>query len=107
MIGAFFLAAVLLIQADPAAAPASSQPPTAASPQTTTVSPAVVTAKKPASTLDPNEVICHSEPVLGTLFPKKVCATRQELSDRRRSDQQDTRQTTNLRPYDIGSGLGH
>jgi hypothetical protein len=48
-----------------------------------------VTGKKQAEAdKDPNEVLCHSEPVLGSLFPAKVCATRRELSERRRNDQE-------------------
>ena len=70
-----------------------------------TVAPAVVTGKKiPASAKDPNEMICKSEPVLGTLFPKKTCATRGELEARRQLDQETTRETTNLRPYRDPSG---
>ena len=45
-------------------------------------------------------------PVLGTLFPKKTCATRQEFTERQRVDQQQTREATNLRPYKITDGMG-
>jgi hypothetical protein len=48
-----------------------------------------VTGKKQAEAdKDPNEVLCHSEPVLGSLFPAKICATRRELAERRRNDQE-------------------
>jgi hypothetical protein len=86
MISAVFAAAVLFMQAAPAATP--SAPPAAAPAGSGSVSPVTVTSKKPAAVdLDPNQEVCHSEPVIGSLFPKKVCATRRELSDRRQHDQ--------------------
>jgi hypothetical protein len=100
MIGAILAATVLFAQAAPAATPA---PPTA--PAGNTVSPATVTGKK-ASTVDPKQVVCRREAVLGTLFPKEVCATRQEMTERTRLDQQQTREATNLRPYKITDGIG-
>jgi hypothetical protein len=46
----------------------------------TPVSPATVTAPKPAATgkkpLDPDEVICTREEVVGKLIPQRVCMTR-------------------------------
>jgi hypothetical protein len=48
-----------------------------------------VTGKKAAEVdLSQAEVVCHSEAVIGSLFPKKVCASRRELTERRREDQQ-------------------
>lgn len=91
MISLFLAAGVLFAQAEPAAAPAA--PPAARA-----VSPVTVTGKKP-KTLDPNEMVCRKEPVLGSLFPKEICATRQELSDRRNLDQASTRQSQALRPW--------
>jgi hypothetical protein len=87
MISAMFAASVLLLQAAPAAstAPAPALGPAGSS----AVSPVTVTSKKQqAADLNPNETICHSEAVIGSLFPKKVCATRRELADRRQQDQQ-------------------
>jgi len=91
MISLLLAAGVLFAQAEPAAAPA---PPPAAH----AVSPVTVTGKK-AKALDPNEVVCRKEPVLGSLFPKEICATRQELADRRNLDQASTRQSQALRPW--------
>jgi hypothetical protein len=96
MISVIFAAAVLFAQAEPAAASAANPP--AAAPTPGAVSPVTVTGKKKTQA-DPNEVVCHSEPVLGTLFPKRVCATRQEIADRRNVDQASTRQSQALRPW--------
>jgi hypothetical protein len=85
MISAVFAAAaILFMQAAPAATPS----PAAAPPAASTVSPVSVTGKKQAAVdKDPNEVICHSEAVIGSLFPKKVCASRREMEERRTNDQ--------------------
>ncbi|MGZ6040413.1 MAG: hypothetical protein ACXWKR_17220, partial [Phenylobacterium sp.] len=48
-----------------------------------------VTGKKSTAVdLGAKEVVCHSEPVLGSMFPKKVCATKGELALRRQNDQE-------------------
>jgi hypothetical protein len=95
MITVLATAAVLMLQqAAPVAASAAAAPP---APAATTVSPAVVAGKKPAA--DPNQVVCRTEAVIGTLFPKKTCATRKELAERAVEDQQATRQATAIRPY--------
>jgi len=87
MITAVFAAAMLFMQAAPSAAPASA--PSAAPTASNSVAPLTVTSRKQQSgDLDPNQVTCHSEPVLGSLFPKKVCATRRETSERKQNDQQ-------------------
>ena len=96
MISLFVAAGVLFAQAEPAAAPAAA--PTAAEAPGHAVSPVTVTGKK-TKTLDPNEVVCRKETVLGSLFPKETCATRQELADRRNLDQATTRQSQALRPW--------
>ncbi len=84
MFSAVFAAALLFMQATPAATPAPAETPPAAS----TVSPVSVTGKKQAAVdKNPNEVICHSEAVIGSLFPKKVCASRREMDERRANDQ--------------------
>jgi invasion protein IalB len=102
MIAAILAVTVLFAQAAPTVAPA---PPTGAAPAGSTVSPATVTGKK-AAAVNPNEVVCRREPVLGSLFPKEVCATRQQLTERTRIDQQQTREAGNLRPYKLTDGIG-
>ena len=48
---------------------------------------AALHAKKAApGTLDSKEVICNREPVLGSLFPKEVCASREARAERTRED---------------------
>jgi hypothetical protein len=86
MISAVFAAAMLFMQAAPAA---TTTAPAAAPTASNSVAPLTVTSRKQQSgDLDPNQVTCHSEPVLGSLFPKKVCATRRETSERKQNDQQ-------------------
>ena len=98
MITVLATAAVLLLQqAAPATALAAAAPPAPAIASGSTVTPAVVAGKKPAA--DPNQVVCRTEAVIGTLFPKKTCATRKELAERAVEDQQATRQATAIRPY--------
>jgi hypothetical protein len=97
MISAILAAAVLFAQAAPASAPpASAAPPTSGK----DVSPVVVTGKRPSTDIgDGKEVICHDEKVLGTLFPKKICARREDVLDRKRADQAELRRNTALRPW--------
>ncbi len=46
------------------------------------------TAPAPASNSpDPNEVICHSEQQIGSLFPRRTCHTRREWDEMRRNSQ--------------------
>jgi hypothetical protein len=93
MISAIFAATVLFMQAAPTATPnaASGAAPSAAPAGSSAVSPLTVTGKKPhAVDLDPNQTICHSESVVGSLFPKKICATRRELAERRQQGQDQT-----------------
>jgi hypothetical protein len=105
MIGAVLTAIVALAQAAPdatppavpaapAAAPAAAAAPSAGK----SVSPVTITGKK-----DPNlaahEVVCRKEPVLGSLFPQEICATRQARAERTREDEADLRKWTSLRPY--------
>ena len=63
MLNAAFAAAVLLLQVAPAATP-----PAAAAPGAS-VSPVTVKGQKP-SVAEDNQVICHSEKVIGSLFPR-------------------------------------
>ena len=67
-----------------------------------TVSPLVVTPQvKPQASaqVQRNTVVCHTEPVLGSMFPKKICATQGEIAERRANDQEQLREWTALRPY--------
>ena len=100
MITPLLMAAAIFAQATPAAAPAaassapSAAPPAAGAPKD--LSGVTVTGQKKGS--DPTEVVCHSEPVLGSMFPKKVCASRQAIAERRDQDQAELRKWTALRP---------
>jgi hypothetical protein len=82
MISAIFAAAMLMAQSTPAAA---SEP----TPSTPAVAPAapgadVNVAKGPKVNKD--GLICHSEPVLGSRIPKKVCMTPAQAEDRAQQD---------------------
>ena len=105
MLGALLTLAVLFAQAAPPAPPSatSAAPPGAvAKPAANGVSGVTVTAtKKQRDDVDPREVICHDETPIGSRFPKKVCARREDIADRRTGDQQEVRRWTALRP---GSG---
>lgn len=95
MIGAVLATAMLFAQASPAAEPPPSAPGTG-----NVVTPLVVTPDKPAAKgQDPNELVCHSEVLLGSLFPKKICARRGELAERKQVDQAEVRKWQALRPY--------
>ena len=96
MIAAAFTAAVLLMQAAPSNAPLGDLA------GTRSVSPVTVTPK-PGESVDiaKRELVCQDQPVLGTLFPKRVCITREEMNDQRRQSQDYVRQSQALRPYDI------
>ena len=100
MISAVFAAAALFVQAAPAAepaAPAVVAPPAPGS----AVSPVVVNGVKPAkpAATNPDELVCRTEPVLGTLFPKKICARREDFAERQRIDQAEVRKAQALRPW--------
>jgi hypothetical protein len=90
MISAIFAAGLLFMQAQPTADPATA-PAAAPTPSGHAVSPLTVTSRKQQSgDLNPAEVVCHSESVIGSRFPKKVCASRRELAERRQEDQATT-----------------
>ncbi|HEY3949976.1 hypothetical protein [Phenylobacterium sp.] len=96
MVFAALSAAVVLMAGAPA---------TAAAPSGPTASPLTVTPKVPDKVeIQKRRLVCQDEPVLGTLFPKRVCATQEEITERRRVDQAATRQAQALRPYQIDSG---
>jgi hypothetical protein len=44
-------------------------------------------------------VVCHDEVRLGSLFPKRICARKDELIQRTREDQAELRRNTALRPW--------
>jgi hypothetical protein len=96
MIAVLFAAAALFAQAQSGAQNAAGVAPPAAS---ATVTPAVVNGAAKPSDADMDKVVCHSEHVLGTMFPKKTCASRREMADRADRDQQATRDMTAMRPY--------
>jgi hypothetical protein len=97
MIFAVLAAGAFLYQAAPAAAPPASTAPATSTKDVTSV---VVTGKRPSTDIgDGKEVICHNETVIGTLFPKKICARREEILGRKREDQAELRRNTALRPW--------
>jgi hypothetical protein len=97
MITAVLAAAAFLYQAAPAASPPAS---TARATTSKDVSSVVVTGKRPPTDIgDGREVICHNETVLGTLFPKRICARREDILDRKRADQAEVRRDQALRPW--------
>jgi hypothetical protein len=97
----FAAASALLASAAPAAAqgfgqvtfgaaPAAPAPPAdAAKAAGRDLDGVTVTSKRlPDSQKDPTEVVCHDETPIGTRFPKKVCATRRQSSERKMADQE-------------------
>ena len=82
MFSAVLAAMVLFAQASPAATPTPTPDPGKA------VSGVTVTGKTPQSEeAQANTVVCHDEPVLNSRFTKRICATRRENADRKKSDQ--------------------
>lgn len=106
MISAIFAAAIMFAQATPAvAAPdtAAAAVPPASTPHG--VSGVTVTGEKPKKGApDPKEVVCHKERVMGTLFPKEICARREDIADRQRVDQKTVRDSQALRPWKDPAG---
>jgi hypothetical protein len=98
MISAVLAATVLFFQAAPAADPPASAP--VATPGKS-VSPVTVTGKgaRTAVPSDGATVVCHDEVRLGSLFPKRICARKDELLQRTREDQAEQRRNTALRPW--------
>jgi hypothetical protein len=87
MISAIF-AAALLAQATPAAsAPTPSTPVVAPAPPGGTTVPGVTVNVAKGPKVNKEGLICHSEPVLGSRIPKKVCSTPAEAADRAQQDQ--------------------
>jgi hypothetical protein len=78
------LFAAMLLAAEPeAAAPPATPAPAASEPAAAApAAPAVKTAKQ-----SKDQVVCWDETPTGTRFSKRICATRAELDQRRRDDQ--------------------
>jgi len=92
MFTATLAATILFFQAAPAAAPAPTPVNAPAPDPNRTVSGVTVTGKtKQSEEAAQNVVVCHNEPVLGSMFPKKVCATVRENKERQRNDQEAAR----------------
>jgi hypothetical protein len=93
MIAAILVASMMFAEAAPSAAPPASKTPTSVSGVTVTGE-----ASKKRAPPDPKEVVCHKEPVMGSLFPKTICAQRQEVAQRTREDQKDIRDMLQYNP---------
>jgi len=80
-----FAASILLADTTPAAAAAANAvtPPAAA---TDTVSPATVTAAPKAAPANKPRVVCRTEPVTGSMFPKKTCYTTDDMAQRKQDE---------------------
>jgi hypothetical protein len=102
MIAAMFAAAIVLAQAAPDAATAAA-PPASTPHGVSGVTITGETAKKRAAP-DPKEVVCHKEKVMGSLFPKEICARREDIADRQRVDQKTVRDSQALRPWKDPAG---
>jgi hypothetical protein len=76
MISAMFAVATILATG-PTAAAETAAPPAAAADK----------AKSEAETARGDEVVCRTEQVLGTRFPKRVCRTRAAIAAQRETDQ--------------------
>src|ERR1700744_1876772 len=94
-------AAILFAQAQPDAAPrpAAAPAPAVVAPNGKTVSPLVVTPEaKPTTEVKQNTMVCHNETVVGSMVPKKVCATNAQLKERRGADQAGSRPRVRSKP---------
>ena len=83
MIGAVLSAALLLAQAAPEAA-ALSAPAAAPGAATPTVTPAAAPAQK----VNKDGLVCHTEQILGSRIPKRVCFSPEEAEQRRIQDKE-------------------
>jgi hypothetical protein len=97
MISAVFAATVLFFQATPAVDhPAAAT----ATPPGRSVSPVTVNGQGSHASVEAGgTIICHDEVRLGSLFPKRVCAHKDEMLERTRTDQQETRAAQN--PFEV------
>jgi invasion protein IalB len=98
MLNAAFAAVILLMQAAPAATPAPAA--AAAATPATSVSPLTVQGQK-KSVIEDTKIVCRREKVLGSMFPKEVCSSKQQLTERRNEDQAQLRSETWNRPYQV------
>jgi hypothetical protein len=75
ILSAMLAATILLADATPAAAAAA-----------TTVSPATVTATAKDAKANKPRLICKTEPVTGSMFPKKTCYASDDMAQRRQDE---------------------
>jgi hypothetical protein len=83
MISAIFAAAILMAQSTPAAASA----PTPSTPVVAPAAPSATVNVAKGPKVNKDGLVCHTEPVLGSRIPKKVCMTPAEAADRAQQDQ--------------------
>jgi hypothetical protein len=97
MISAVLAATALFFQAAPVADHAAAAPSAAPA---KSVSPVTVTGQGSHATTEAGgTVVCHDEVRLGSLFPKRICARKDEVLQRTREDQAELRRNTALRPW--------
>ncbi|MBS0362796.1 MAG: hypothetical protein JSR98_15580 [Proteobacteria bacterium] len=80
LFSALIVAAAILADTTPAAATAA-----------TTATPPAATADAPAAKVEKTakpKMICHSEAVIGSLFPKKTCYTEDQAKQRQQDERQ-------------------
>ena len=75
------IVALAMLMAEPPPAPATGAPAPAATPPAAAAAAPVVKVKRDS------DMICHSEMVLGSHIPNRVCYTRAEQEDRKQQDQ--------------------
>jgi invasion protein IalB len=83
---AMFAASMMLAETTPAAATAAAAAPTAAAP----AAPAVAAKKD-----EKPRLICKTEAVTGSLFPKKTCYTSDQLAQRQQDERQNLEKIQN------------
>jgi hypothetical protein len=90
MMGVSIIAAMVLAQAAPEAAPTTPAVPAAQPPASSTVSPVEVQGQKAISKrreVNLDEVTCHEELPPGTRFKIRVCATNRQFRERTEEQQ--------------------
>jgi hypothetical protein len=83
MLFSALIAVAILADATPAAAAVPAQPAAASAPAAA-AAPAAAPAAKPKP-----KVVCHTEAVIGSLFPKKTCTTVDQANEQRQAERQD------------------
>ena len=89
MIVALLLALATEVSAPAPSAPAPATTPATAAQQTTT-------AVAPAKADGAGEMVCKSETVTGSRFPKKVCRRKADVEQQRQEDQERIRETQRM-----------